>query len=1121
MPRPQLSLLLLGLLLLVADVITHLQGVEFTACAGSGAPLEGLLHHLWLGPLGILLTGAGSLSLLQDQVQLKSYQSRAQLSEKLLYVNGLLANTNHQLQANEQHCRSLLEGLPQMVWTADATGTIDYFNQRWYDYSGLSEAESLESAGLEAVHPADRDRVLQLWKQAFLREEPFEIEYRIRRHDGVYHWFINRGISLRDPQQQSVSWIGTITDIHQQKQIQQEQTTFMEAVPAAVWIAHDPECHAVTANLAAHRLMRRPPGSVMTATPAGEPYPFPFKIQKQGQDIDLSELPMQRAGRTGQACEDNFEFVFEDGATTAIYGRAVPLRDDLGMVQGVIGAFFDVTEQKQIAEALQQKQARLDLAQAAAKIGCFEWNIQTNVNLWSPELEALYGLEPGQFEGTYEAWWQRLHPEDRTQAEREVQRALEVGEFFTYWRIIWPDGSVRWLHARAKVFYDAQDQPLRMLGINMDVTDRMEAEAALRRSEARSHQLVASSLIGIVFSNSKGQFLEANEVFLQMLGYSQQELSQLNWRTLTPPEYRFLDEQITAELQTQGVCTPFEKEYIRKDGSRVPVLIGVSLLEGTPSEYACFVLDLTQQRRQEEALRQSELMFRTLVNTLPLLFWVIRSDGYHEYVNQHGCDYIGKSLAQVQASRIPDSIHPDDIARVFEGWQQAVQTGSEFQAEQRLRRAKDGQYRWHLSRALPLHDGEGRIIKWFGSSTDIHDQKMAIEERALALERERSARLTLERASRTKDEFLAIVSHELRSPLNGILGWARLLRTRQLPPDVMNKALESIERNAQAQTQLIEDLLDISRIIRGNIRLNLSLTPLLPIIEAALDTVRPTASTKSIQVIAQLDPEVGCVLGDPDRLQQIIWNLLANAVKFTPAEGQVKVELKSVGSQVQIQITDTGKGIDPDFLPYVFERFRQAEATAARSQGGLGLGLAIVRNLTELHGGSVAVTSSGKNQGATFTVQFPLQAAATSNNQHPALLRQTCLEGNFNLQGLTILVVDDEVDAREFVKFLLEQYGAEVAIAASAQEAQQVLPVIKPNLLLSDIGMPGEDGYSLMRKIRGLPVEQGGQVPAAALTAYARESDRIQALDSGFNVHVPKPIEPIQLLTVLTRLAGR
>ncbi|MBD0335715.1 MAG: PAS domain-containing protein [Cyanobacteria bacterium Co-bin13] len=1102
-----------------------------------------------------------------------------QPNQRLIYLNSLLMDATQDLQASEYHSRTLMEAMPQIVWTTDEAGSFNYFNQHWYDYTGLTAAESMGLAGVNAVHPEDRDRTLQLWRQAVATGDAFDIEHRIQRHDGEYRWFINRGIPVREGRLAISGWVGTITDIDTQKRHQEilsqsearakaqahELEVFMEAVPVGVWIAHDPQCHTVTANRTAHQIMRRSEGSIMTATPEDQRYPFEFTIQRQGRVIPAEDLLMQRVGRSGQAEEGDYEFVFENGDVCFLHGRAVPLRDETGAVCGVIGAFLDVTERQQIENALRQKQERLDLAETAAGLGSFEWNIQTNTNIWSPQLEALYGLQPGEFEGTYENWQQWVHPEDRAQAEADVQRALATGEFFTDWRVIWKDGSLHWLHARAKVFYDDEGQPLRMVGVNFDVTDlkrseaeREQAEAALRRSEARSHQLVASNLIGIVFSDAKGNFIEANQSFLQMVGYSQAELAQLNWRAITPPEYVALDEQANVELQTYGVYQPFEKEYIRKDGGRVPILIGFTLLTGSEGECACFVLDLTQQKRQAEALRQSESMFRTLADTMPQLVWVLQPDeqsnqSHCEYLNQRGHDYTGKTLEQLQHDGWLDCVHPEDQPQTLAAWQQSLQQGSDFKVEHRLRRAADGAYRWHLAQAMPILSQTGQIIKWFGSSTDIHDQKLAMENRVQLLERERAARLALERASRTKDEFLAIVSHELRSPLNGILGWARLLQTRQLNPDITEKALSSIERNAQAQTQLIEDLLDISRIIRGQIRLNLRPTRLTPIIEAALDTIGPAASSKAIEITTRFDPAADCISADPDRLQQIIWNLLSNAVKFTPEGGQVEVELSlgmwpagpikgeqaqaadgSVSSAsgqpvakgtkfAQITVSDTGQGIGPDFLPYVFERFRQADATTARSQGGLGLGLAIVRNLTELHGGSISVTSAGLGQGSKFSVQLPLVSveAAPQGWDRLSVTRQTRREVPFSLAGLKILAVEDEADAREFLQVFLEQYGVGVTVTSSAQEALRLVPMMQPDVLLSDIGMPGEDGYSLIQKIRALPLEQGGRVPAVALTAYARESDRIQALESGFDVHVPKPIEPVQLLTVLARLAGR
>nr|WP_242038645.1 ATP-binding protein [Chroococcidiopsis sp. [FACHB-1243]] len=387
-----------------------------------------------------------------------------------------------------------------------------------------------------------------------------------------------------------------------------------------------------------------------------------------------------------------------------------------------------------------------------------------------------------------------------------------------------------------------------------------------------------------------------------------------------------------------------------------------------------------------------------------------------------------------------------------------------------------------------------------------------------------AARTEAEAASRIKDEFLAIVSHELRSPLNAILGWARLLQSRSFDENQTKKALEVIERNAKAQTQLIEDLLDISRIIRGRVRLFTRPTNLVQAIEAAIDTVRPTAVAKTIQISSWLDSEVSIVSGDPDRLLQVVWNLLSNAIKFTPVGGRVEVKLTSVNSHAQIQVTDTGQGIAPDFLPYVFERFRQAESTTTRAHGGLGLGLAIVRNLVELHGGRVRVESPGEGQGATFIVQLPtiVNCPGVSNSEQLAVRGQaSSLEDTLSLDGVRVLVVDDEIDTRDFLVAALEQYGAEATAAASAGEAFWLLERWQPDVLVSDIGMPVEDGYTLIRRIRALTPEQGGLIPAAALTAYAREEDRIQALRAGFQMHVPKPIEPMQLVAVVAKLAGR
>jgi len=405
-----------------------------------------------------------------------------------------------------------------------------------------------------------------------------------------------------------------------------------------------------------------------------------------------------------------------------------------------------------------------------------------------------------------------------------------------------------------------------------------------------------------------------------------------------------------------------------------------------------------------------------------------------------------------------------------------------------------------------------------------------------ALVRRRTAELSrakqqAEEANRMKDEFLATLSHELRTPLNAILGWAQVLRMGKLDEAASARALETIERNARAQAQLIADLLDVSRIITGKLRLDFQPVELRRIVEAALDSVRPAADAKGIRLSVTLGVLASPVLGDSDRLQQVVWNLLSNAIKFTPREGAVEVRLCQTGASAEVRVSDTGAGIRPDFLPYVFDRFRQAEGAITRTHGGLGLGLSIVRHLVELHGGTVEVESEGEGQGACFTVSLPVRTAlsgckAGGTAGEPQLVEGMDAWGDSwgdreLLRGLRVLVVEDEDDTRDLLVTTLEQCGAEVTAAASVAAALERLDEQVPDVLVSDLAMPEEDGYSLIRRVRARPSERGGEVPAAALTSYARAEDRARALAAGFQMHVPKPIDPSALVRMIADLAAK
>jgi signal transduction histidine kinase/CheY-like chemotaxis protein len=386
------------------------------------------------------------------------------------------------------------------------------------------------------------------------------------------------------------------------------------------------------------------------------------------------------------------------------------------------------------------------------------------------------------------------------------------------------------------------------------------------------------------------------------------------------------------------------------------------------------------------------------------------------------------------------------------------------------------------------------------------------------------ARRVAEGANRLKDEFLSTVSHELRTPLTAIKGWALMLRAGRLDAAQADLALETIVRSARSQNQLIDDLLDVSRIITGKMRLNVAPLNLGSVIEAAVETVRPAAEAKGIHLSALLDPVAETVSGDAERLQQVVWNLLSNAVKFTPNGGRVEVRLERANSHIEIVVADNGQGIKPEFLPYVFEHFRQEDSGTDRQRGGLGLGLAIVRHIVELHGGTVHVASEGLGKGATITVALPIASVRAVS---PDELRDKAAGGRLapenppSLAGVRVLLVDNDADARELITMMLAEGGAEVRTAASATEALAACDEWRPDVLISNIGMPGEDGYTLMKKLRARESERGGHIPAIALTAYGRQEDRLRALSVGYESHVPKPVEPAELLVVVASLTDR
>jgi PAS domain S-box-containing protein len=811
---------------------------------------------------------------------------------------------------------------------------------------------------------------------------------------------------------------------------------------------------------------------------------------------------------------DEYRFRRADGSYADILDRAYIIRDSAGKPMRVVGAMSDITERKQAEEALRQSEERLRVALKNSPITVFNQDRDLRYTwLYNPTLE----YHATQVIGKQDA--ELLPSEDVVVLTQIKRRVLETG--------VGAQQEVRLTMQGQDCYYDLKVEPLRdvdgeIIGItcaSINITDRKQVELALRQSETTLSAFIASSPIGIAFFDRDLRYVHANDALAAINGVPLSEhLGRTIWEVL--PEWAPVLAPVLGQvMQTKepllnqevvGVTHPAD---VVRHG--LVNYFPVCLPDGQLLGLGVTSMDITDQRHTQEALRRSEERLRISQELSLDAFTILDSvrdetgalaDFVWTYVNPKAAEILQRPVKELVGQRLLEVLPGNRTnSELFERYVRVVETGEPHDLE--LSYNTDGVVGWFRNMAVKLEDGLAI------SFSDITQRKQAEAEREQLLAREQAAREQAEAANRIKDEFLAVLSHELRSPLNPILGWSKLLQTGKLDAQASHRALETIERNAKLQTQLIDDLLDVSRILRGKMALNIYPINLVTIVESALETVRLAAEAKHIQIRTVATLDNGQVSGDSARLQQIVWNLLSNAIKFTPDGGKVEIRLDQIDTYAQIQVRDTGKGINPDFLPYVFDYFRQEDGKITRKFGGLGLGLAIVRHLTELHGGTVHADSPGEGQGATFMVRFPLMAFAAASDQEISTAAQSV-----DLSQLRILVVDDEEDMRDLVQVILEQQGAQVTVAASAAEVLMLFDRQQPDILISDIGMPDMDGYMLMQQIRQRSPQQGGLIRAIALTAYAGEYDQRQALKVGFQKHIPKPVEPEALVNAISEL---
>ena len=894
------------------------------------------------------------------------------------------------------------------------------------------------------------------------------------------------------------------------------------------------------------------------------------------EERDTRQSLLERLGANGsKPVKTNRRYLKPDGSVVWVKLSLAVVKEG-GVPVGVVGTTTDITRAKTAAKRLRESEARFrELADAMPQI---VWSASPDGHV--DYFNRRWYEYTGQAEGSVgaEAWEPVLTPDVAELVHRTWARSLETGEVYELEiPLRRADGAFRWVLARGLPVKDEAGRIVRWYGTNTDIHDRKLAEAALRDSESRFRVLAELSERTRDVTDPDAILAAIVETLGRRLGTSCCALAEVD--PADPDKLRIDADHSEDCLSIRGsyAASDFDAALLRRLRAGETVTVGDGDA-GLPDPAG-----RVPERWEAELLALCPLVRGGRLSAMMVVLkdadgaksWKPRELQLVGAVLERGWSYVEHARAVQRLTltqhRIADIVNGsldaivcmDHEGKVIE-WNPAAERMFGYRRDEAMGRemceliVPEGMRERHrqglvrfmatgeaavLGRRLELvglrKDGSTLPVEltvtpatgtdppaFNGVVRDITERLETDRQREALLELERAARAESELAGRMKDEFLATLSHELRTPLHAVLGWSRMLSKQDGLPELVGEGLETIQRSAKAQSQIIEDLLDMSRIISGKVRLNVGPVDLAGTLREAIDTVRPAAAARGVTLDLRMSTPHEPMRGDADRLKQVFWNLLSNAVKFTPAGGRVSVDLERDGGHAAVRVSDTGKGIDAAFLPHVFDRFRQADAATTRSHGGLGLGLSIVKQLVELHGGAVSVHSDGDGAGTSFTVSLPLHAEHETGESEPAEAREEASrrvapEAGPDLAGLRVLVVDDEADARQLLRRVLEARGVGVVLAGSAATAAELVEAQRFDLIVSDIGMPGEDGFSFIRRVRQMPADLNGSTPAIALTAYARVEDRVKAMVAGFQMHVAKPVDTDELLILIASLTGR
>ncbi|HKQ92903.1 MAG TPA: PAS domain S-box protein [Blastocatellia bacterium] len=1102
------------------------------------------------------------------------------------------------LREREQHYRALTELSPQVVFMSSPDGYLTYINQHGLEFSGRTLEEMLGEGWADSIQPESRERIINIWKTSVQEVSDYEVEIPFILHDGSVHRFYTKALPVKDDAGAVLYWIGTAVDVEDLKRAEDElrksearyRATFDNA---AVGIAHiGLDGRWLRFNDAVCAITGYSREELVTKTFADITHPDDIDADwAQARQVLRGEIPTYSMEK---------RYLCKDGSIAWVCLTVSLTRDAAGAPQNFISVIEDIGERKQAEEALRGSEERFRAIVSQATAGIVETDLTGRLIFANQRYCEIVGYSETELRAL--RMHDITHPDDLPASVVLFNQLANGGsDFVVEKRYVRKDGGGVWVNNSVNAVRDTAGRVRSIVAVSLDITERRRAQMALAEALALNRTITDNTQSCLWMMDTQGRGTFANHASERISGFKPEELiGQVLHEKVhhTHPDgtpFPIEECPLDRALPLQEAVVGYEDVFVHKDGHFYPVRCAGRpiVVNGEPIGTVIEVQDITEERRaaaeRERLLEEERRHGRNLQRLNAASVAINAATSIEEVVrliNEKARELTGARMAVVNL--VPDgdwkrSRTTPSLSGEYAAWDDydAQVTGERIYnlvaREKRTMRMTQAELESHPTwrglgveagkhpllrgwMAAPLLGGDGECIgvvqlsdKWIGGAAgEFHESdealmwqlaqvaSVALENQQL-YEHEQEARQMAEQATRAKDEFLAVVSHELRSPLNAILGWNRLLRSRRGDDPQIARVTETVESSGQAQLRLIEDLLDTARIISGKMRLETQPVELVGVIASALDAVRPAADSKGIVIVQDFSLETGqtsCqITGDPDRLQQVVWNLVSNAIKFTPDGGRVWVGLRRGGPGVQIIVRDTGQGISPDLLPYVFDRFKQGDSSVSRRFGGLGLGLALVKHLVELHGGSVMVESLGEGQGATFTVGLPAPGVkgdleAKSRGERKTVVAWQALHGlrPASLSGVRALVVEDEAGARELITLALEQQEALVTGVDSAAAALAALEsqldgggaARAPfDVLISDIGMPGGDGYELIRRVRAHADERVSRIRAVAITAYARTEDRMQALQAGFQMHVPKPVDEAELTTVIAALIGR